>query len=437
MNSRSAARSGSTVRVPVNAGVGRSSARHSTGVRRVRGLGDGEQRPARLLRVDGAQPLLVGARLGVEVAALFGIEQPGDDADDARGVEDVHGRLRVGGRDPHRGVLLRRRRAADQQRQLEPAPLHLLRHVHHLVERRRDEPGEPDEVAVLVHRGVEDLVGVDHDAEVDHLVVVAAEDDPDDVLADVVDVALDRREHELALRARLALDALGVHVGLEVGDGALHGARALHDLREEHLPGAEQVADDLHPAHERALDHVERPLRGLPRLLRVLLDEVHHPVDEGVRQPLLHVRLAPGEVDLALRRLAVHRRRELDHALGRVGPAVEDDVLDALEQVGRDVAVDRELARVHDPHVEPGADRVVEERRVDRLAHGLVAAKREGQVGDPAGDLRAGAALLDQRDRVDERLGELVVLLHPGGDGEHVRVEDQILRRTPSATSRS
>ena len=122
--------------------------------------------------------------------------------DDARSVEDVERRLRVLRCDPHSRVLLRRRRAADQQRQVELAPLHLLRDVDHLVERRRDQAGEADDVAALLDRGVEDRVGRHHHAEVDHLVVVAAEHDADDVLADVVDVALDGGEHDLALRAR-------------------------------------------------------------------------------------------------------------------------------------------------------------------------------------------------------------------------------------------
>ena len=41
----------------------------------------------------------------------------------------------------------------------------------------------------------------------------------------------------------------------------------------------------------------------------------------------------------------------------------------------------------------------------------------------------AGAALLDQRQRLDERLREFVVLLDAGRDGEHVRVEDDVLGR--------
>ena len=45
------------------------------------------------------------------------------------------------------------------------------------------------------------FVGRHHHAEIDDLVAVAAEHDADDVLADVVHVALDGRQHDLALRA--------------------------------------------------------------------------------------------------------------------------------------------------------------------------------------------------------------------------------------------
>ena len=130
---------------------------------------------------------------------------------------------------------------------------------------------------------------------------------------------------------------------------------------------------------------------------------------------------------LALRPLPLDRPGEGDHALGRVRAAVEDDVLDVLEEIRRDVLVDGELAGVDDAHVEAGLDRVVEEDRVDRLADDLVAAEREGEVRDAAGDLGARAALLDPRNGVDERLGEVGVLLHARGDGEDVRVEDDVL----------
>ena len=81
--------------------------------------------------------------------------------------------------------------------------------MHHLVERGRDQAGEADDVDLLAPRRLEDLVGRHHDAEVDDLVVVAGEHDADDVLADVVDVALDGRHQDLAGALALAAAAIG------------------------------------------------------------------------------------------------------------------------------------------------------------------------------------------------------------------------------------
>ncbi len=84
--------------------------------------------------------------------------------------------------------------------------------------------------------------------------------------------------------------------------------------------------------------------------------------------------------------------------VGRVGPAVEHDVLDVLEQVLGDLLVDLELAGVDDAHVEAGLDGVVEEGGVHRLAHDLVAAEAERDVADAAGGLRhAGSSRFSSR----------------------------------------
>ncbi len=82
---------------------------------------------------------------------------------------------------------------------------------------------------------------------------------------------------------------------------------------------------------------------------------------------------------------------DLEQALGGVGAAVEHDVLDALAQLGLDLVVDDQRAGVDDAHVEAGLDGVEQEDRVDRLAHRVVAAEGEGDVGDAAGDQRARA----------------------------------------------
>ncbi len=135
----------------------------------------------------------------------------------------------------------------------------------------------------------------DHDPEVDDLVVVALEDDADDVLADIVDVALDRGHHDQAVVLRCGRVLLGLDERHEVSHGLLHDPGALDDLGQEHLAGAEEVADDVHPVHQRALDDMDRPLGGLPRLLRVLDDPVVDPLDEGVDEPVVD-RSAPATI---------------------------------------------------------------------------------------------------------------------------------------------
>ena len=84
---------------------------------------------------------------------------------------------------------------------------------------------------------------------------------------------------------------------------------------------------------------------------------------------------------------------DLDQALAGVLAAVEHDVLDALAQLGVEVVVDADHAGVDDAHVHPRLDRVVEEHGVDGFAHRVVAAEREADVGDAAGDLGAGQVL--------------------------------------------
>ena len=55
-------------------------------------------------------------------------------------------------------------------------------------------------------------------------------------------------------------------------------------------------------------------------------------------------------------------------------------IFDPLAQVCGNFLVNRQLTGVDDPHIHARLDRVVEEHRVHRLAHRLVAAERERQV---------------------------------------------------------
>ena len=335
----------------------------------------------------------------------------------------------VGRLDPERGVDAAGGSAADQQRHGHAGALHLGGDRDHLVERRGDEAGQADDVGVVLVGRLQDRRPRHHDAQVDDLEIVALEDDADDVLADVVDVALDRRHDDPALRLR-AFGLLRLDEGKQVGDRLLHDARRLHHLRQEHLTGAEQVADDVHAVHQRPLDDLDRAGGGEPRLLGILDHMGVEALDEGVLQPL-----GDGQQPPFLGRLLRHRAVALEavgdrqQPVGGVGPAVEHDVLARLAQLGVDGVVDVELAGVDDAHVHASRDGVVEKDRVHGAAHRLVAAEREAQVRQAARDVRVRAAAADLPARLDKVDAVVVVLLDPGRDGEDVGVEDDVLGR--------
>ncbi len=74
---------------------------------------------------------------------------------------------------------------------------------------------------------------------------------------------------------------------------------------------------------------------------------------------------------------------------------------------------------------------MVEENGVHGLAHRLVAAEREGEVGDAAGnmDMRQGGR--DLAGGLDEVDAVIIVLLDAGRDGEDIGIEDDVFGRKP------
>ena len=388
-----------------------------------------------------AHLLVVGLRVGDELRRLFAQQALGH-AHAARGIRHVDHRAFVMRGDLDRRVHAAGGGAADQQRHLPVAEvrvlLHLASHVLHLFQAGRDQAREADDVGALFARLLQDLMGRHHHAHVHHLEVVALQDHGDDVLADVVHVALDGGDDDLALAAHVAARGLqrlllGLDVGQQVRHGLLHHAGALDHLGQEHLAGAEQVSDHVHAVHQGAFDHVQRaaaPGDGLlVGLFSVFGDEVGDAVHQRVRQARAHVGVAPFQLFAVVPGRALGGFGDFQQALGGVRAPVQHHVFHALAQLGLQIVVHAHHAGVDDAHVHARPDGVVEEHGVDGLAHRVVAAEAEAHVADAARYLGARQVLLDPARGLDEVDRVVVVLLDAGGDGEDVGVEDDVFGR--------
>src|ERR1700677_1247584 len=375
-----------------------------------------------------ADLLLLLAVFLVEGGLQLLADQAAGHADGAGGVEDMDDGIAVVRGDLDRGVGLAGGGATDQQRHGKAFPLQFAGDMGHLIERRRNQATETNEIDILVAGGLQDFFAGHHHAQINNFVIIAGQHDAHDVFADVMDVAFDGGHEDFALGAPDAAGSffLRFHEGQQVGDGFFHDARALDDLGQKHFARAEKVADHTHAGHERTFDDGEGPPDFLEGLGGVGFDEIDNALDEGMFEAFLDGGLAPFVLDGFGFVLLFDGFGELDQALGGVGAAVEQDVLDQFQEVLGNFLIDAEHAGVDDAHIEAGLDGVIEEGGVHRLAHGIVAAKGKGNVADAAADLGAGKVLLDPAGGVDEIDGVIVVLFQAGADGEDVWIENDV-----------
>ena len=164
-------------------------------------------------------------------------------------------------------------------------------------------------------------------------------------------------------------------------NGFLHDTRRFHDLRQEHLAGTKQIAHDIHSIHQRAFDDLQRPAKLEPGSFSVFDDELVQALHQSMFDPLRNGPGTPGGIlDALLSALALESRRYLQQAFGGIRASGKNHVLHPLSQLRIDFLVNRKLARIYDPHVHAGANRVIQEHRVHRFAHRIIAAERKRHV---------------------------------------------------------
>ena len=144
--------------------------------------------------------------------------------------------------------------AAANHRVFELLRLKVLNDILHLQRGLDQQSAEADNICLVFAGGSDDGVRRLLDAEIYDLVAVVAEDDVDQVLADIVDVTLHGGED---VRSLLRTSGL-FHLRLKIGDGLLHHSGRVEHRRQLHLARTKEFADGLHAIEQHGIDHVER-----------------------------------------------------------------------------------------------------------------------------------------------------------------------------------
>ena len=223
-----------------------------------------------------------------------------------------------------------------------------------------------------------DLCSRHHDAKVHDFKVVALKNNRDNVLANVVHVALHRGENHFALGLGLTAGCLlFLYVRHQVGHGCLHNASRLNHLGKKHLALRKEVAHNIHAGHEWTLNNLNgstRPaLDKLSRLLGVLNDKLSQAMHQSMLKPFLDIKTTPGQLFFFFTLARFQLSGKLNHAFGGIGAPVENNVLDMLAKHRIKVFVNTKLAGIDNAHGHTRLDRVVEEDGMNGLARGVIA----------------------------------------------------------------
>mmetsp|Transcript_9613 Transcript_9613/g.35640 ORF Transcript_9613/g.35640 Transcript_9613/m.35640 type:complete len:434 (+) Transcript_9613:2110-3411(+) len=117
----------------------------------------------------------------------------------------------------------------------------------------------------------------------------------------------------------------------------------------------------------------------------------------------------------------------LQESLGRIRPSVEDAILAQIKKILLNVGVHWESASIHDSHVHPSLDGMVQKDGVHRLANLFQSTEGETQVGYTSRHFCEWEVGLDELDSLNELDGILVVFLDTSGNGENVKIENYVL----------
>ncbi|OQM77698.1 hypothetical protein B0E55_06393 [Rhodococcus sp. 66b] len=180
-------------------------------------------------------------------------------------------------------VRTRQRGTTQQNRELfrDTARVEFLEVVLHDHCRLHEQSGHADDIGLVLDRSIENGRDGLLDAEVHDVVTVVTQDDVDKVLADIVDVALDRRNDE----ATLAVLVARFHVRLEERNCCLHDLGGLQNERQLHLSGTEQLADGLHARKQCLVDDFDRGL-DRHRFGEIVVEAVALAVDDATLEPV-------------------------------------------------------------------------------------------------------------------------------------------------------
>ena len=270
-----------------------------------------------------------------------------------------------------------------------------------------------------------------HHTQVFNLKAVAGHHHAHNILSDIVHITLHGSHQHLSGRRTFHL--LRLNKRLQNAHGLLHRAGCLDHLRQEHLSGAEQIAHGVHTGHQRSFDNIHRMLVTGAGLIQIFLQIVADTFNQGILQALLYGCFTPQVLLLMLLSghsclLGFHAFGYLHHAFRSVGTAIEHQIFDCLKHIRRNIAIHHRSGRIYDTHIHALLCGIIKEYGMNGLTDIIVSSERERQIAHASTHMCPRQIAPDPSGSFDKVHRIMVMFLHSRSNGQHIRIENDVMR---------
>ena len=307
-----------------------------------------------------------------------------------------------------------------------------LAEVLHLLERGRYQAAHTHQQGLLTLHGGQYRLGRNHHSEVNNVEVITSQHNSHNVLAYVMHVAFHRCHDHLGLFGQRALLVMLFYLRLKNVYSQLHYLGRLHHLWQEHLALAKHLTHFLHARHKGPLDNLHGVAVRLGQCFGDILTQiVAYTLGQSMRQALFYGLAAPvvGLHGLLFARcLSLYLLGQVNELFGGTRRFVKYYVLHGPQQVGFYVVIHLQHAWINDAHVKSLGYGMIEKHRVHGLTHHVIASESEREIGYTAAGQSSRKIVLNPPHGLDEVDAIVGMFLYTRAHGEHVHVEDDVVR---------
>ena len=210
----------------------------------------------------------------------------------------------------------------------------------------------------------------------------------------------------------------------------LHGSGCFHNLRQEHFTGTKEISYDIHPFHKRSVNDIDRFRISCQRLFQIGFQMIANSFNQRVNQTVFQCTLPPGFVFVFRRTLFLNLQilNKIDQLFHGFGAAVQNSIFSQCAEARFDIVVTYGLRRIHNTHIHPFSNGMIQEDGMHCLSHIIISSERKRQIAYTATYSGSGQILLDPLHCLNKSKTISVMLFHTGSNGQHIRIKYYIMR---------